>query len=101
MTKKTIYNLIHKYRANLEKEGIPVTKVILFGSQAKGTAHKWSDIDVCVVSPLFGKDRHSERVMLMNQRLDTTIEPHPYSPDELLDPYDPLATEIRNTGVAV
>lgn len=29
------------------------------------------------------------------------IEPHPYSPQGLQDKYDPLATEIRNTGITV
>lgn len=103
MTKRLIYKLIRDYRTYLENNGIPVSQVVLFGSQVKGTTHKGSDIDVCIVSPIFGHDHHNERVMLMNHGLNvsTLIEPHPYSPGELEDPYDPLANEIRQTGVVI
>jgi len=103
MTKKYVYKLIRDYRNHLENNGISVSQMILFGSQAKGTARNGSDIDLCVVSPNFGHDRHNERVMLMNYGLSvsTLIEPHPYSPNELTDKYDPLADEIRETGIVV
>ena len=82
-------NLIKKYRLVLAEAGIPVDKIILFGSYAKGTSKSWSDVDVCVVSPLFGKNGYDERVRL---------EPHPYNAKDLADPWDPLAYEIRTNG---
>lgn len=96
-------NLIRKYREVLKREGIPVEKIILFGSYAKKKAKPWSDVDLCVVSKLFGKDSYDEMVRLkkLTSEIDPMIEPHPYHPNDLADPYDPLAYEILHTGVAV
>lgn len=108
MVKKTILkdtpkNLIKAYRKVLEKNGIKIEKLILFGSYAKGTAMPWSDLDLCVVSKQFGKDHHEELVRLMNltSQVDSMIEPHPYHPKDLEDYWDPLAHEINKTGKVV
>lgn len=108
MVKKSILsdtpvNLIKKYKKVLENAGIPVTKMILFGSYAKGRAKPWSDIDVCVVSSVFGKDSHEEliRLMRLTSKVDDMIEPHPYHPRDLNDPYDALAHEINTYGKIV
>ena len=42
-----------------------VQAAYLYGSQVKGTAAEWSDIDVAVVSPDFSADLFQERLMLM------------------------------------
>lgn len=96
-------NLIAKYRQALAKSDITVESLILFGSHATGTHHEGSDIDVCVVSPQFGKNSFDEMVMLAKiaAPIDPLIEPHPYSPSDLQDPWDPLAQEIRTHGVVV
>lgn len=108
MAKKTILNdtpnrLIKKYRKVLIKAGIPVKQMILFGSYAKGVAKPWSDVDVCVVSPMFGKNYFEEMVKLakLTDTIDTMIEPHPYNSKDLADKWDPLAHEIRTTGIAI
>ena len=98
----TIVNLVKRYKTAVS-EKIPVQQLIVFGSQVKGTAKPWSDIDVCVVSPQFGHDYHAERVSLMNIRNTefVDIEPHPYHPNDLKDKWDGLAAEIRRTGIPV
>ena len=75
--------------------------MFVFGSVIKGTTHRGSDIDTCVVSPVFGKDRQKERILLMNLRegISDLIEPHPYSEKDLQNPYDPLSCQIRQTGI--
>ena len=92
--------LLKKYRLALKKAGIPVEKMILFGSYAKGTAKPWSDVDVCVVSSTFGKDPYEERLKLMKLTggVEAMIEPHPFSPHDLTDPWNSLALEIRTHG---
>lgn len=94
---------IEKYKKVLEKHGIPVEKIILFGSYAKGTAKPWSDLDLCIVSKTFGKDGHKDLVYLMQLagEMELMIEPHPYNPKDLKDPFDPLAYEIKTTGIVV
>jgi predicted nucleotidyltransferase len=37
---------IHRFRAELEKMGIRCDRILLFGSQANGTAQEGSDIDL-------------------------------------------------------
>ncbi len=103
MNTQAAITLAKRYAQQIKESGIPIEQVVLFGSQAQDTAHPWSDIDVCVVSPLFGKDRHAERVMLMDLLDMTTelIEPHPYSPEDFHNTLDPLANEIRRIGIVV
>ena len=108
MVKKSILNdspekLIKKYRKVLINSGIPVKQMILFGSHAKGTAKPWSDVDVCVVSPIFGRDSYDEMVRLkhLTGEVEDMIEPHPYHPKDLNDPFDPLAFEIRTHGKVI
>lgn len=107
MAKKTVSSSIKKiardYRQLLEEKNIPVQKIILFGSQAKGTAKSDSDIDLCIVSPKFGRDRFAERVTLMKLavKITPTIEPHPYNPADLVDKWDPLAAEIQKYGLTI
>ncbi|MEK7611651.1 MAG: nucleotidyltransferase domain-containing protein [Patescibacteria group bacterium] len=95
--------IIRLYLNKLTVSGIPVEQAYLFGSRAKGTAHKWSDLDLCVVSPAFGQDRFEERLKLMNLREDASemIEPHPFSVKDFQDRFDPLAAQIRLTGIRV
>ena len=96
-------NLIQKYARLLCGRKIPVEKIILFGSYAKNNAKPWSDVDICVVSSIFGKNSYDEKVMLskLTSSIDTMLEPHPYHPKDLEDPYDPLAYEIRTYGKVI
>mgnify|MGYP001609017408 CR=1 FL=1 len=91
------------YLEKLRRQRIPVVKAYLFGSRAKGKASKWSDLDLCVISPIFGHDRQGERVRLMNlcQGISDLIEPHPYSPTDFENEFDSLAREIKRTGIIV
>lgn len=81
----------------VRESGIFVSEASVFGSWAKGTADADSDIDVCVVSPGFGKDSIEEMVQLRKiaLKVDSRIEPVPFSPKDLNDPYGTLASEIR------
>lgn len=93
-------HLLKEYRRVLEDHGLTIDRLIVFGSYAKGTPKPWSDLDVCVVSRAFGKNGYDEMVFLkqLTNTVDSMIEPHPYHPKDLNDPFDPLAWEIRRTG---
>lgn len=108
MAQKTALNRkvlrkIKRYRLLIEQAGIKVKEIYVFGSQVKGKAKPWSDIDVGVVSSSFGRDRQKERVdlMLLGSQIDNAIEPHPFSPKDFNDRYYPLAEEIKRSGVKV
>lgn len=101
--KPKIVRQINLYKEALKEAKIPVTKLILFGSQAKGTARRWSDIDLAIVSKAFGKDRHDERLKLMRLRSDNIldIEPHPFHPNDLKERWSTIAYEIKTHGQTI
>ncbi|KKS82819.1 MAG: polymerase, beta domain protein region protein [Candidatus Gottesmanbacteria bacterium GW2011_GWA1_43_11] len=100
---KEIALQVSRFAKQLQLSKIPVNHLIVFGSQAKGDAKPWSDIDICVISDTFGKDRHRERVTLMKLTDEKTIdiEPHPYHPRDFADKWDPLAHEIKKYGIVI
>ncbi len=64
----------------LREQGIPVSYGVLFGSYARNKAHKWSDIDLLVVSPQFDEERTAEdyeQLWMYAARTDKRIEPVP------------------------
>jgi len=79
-----------------------VDAAYVFGSHVRQAATEWSDIDVAVISSDFTADRFRERVklMLLAARIDERIEPNPFRPEDFHSG-DPLANEIRQTGIKV
>ena len=107
MAKKTITKEIKKialqYRRNIENAGIPIEKMVVFGSYARGNARQDSDIDICVVSPKLGKDEIAEasRLNFLRWKLDNRIEAHPVSSKDFKSTATPLIFEIKKYGVEV
>ncbi len=99
---KKIEKEIIEYVANLRKGRLSIKKVILFGSYAKGKQHKWSDIDLCVISPRF-KNTFSAMQYLWLKRLNDyghTIQPVGFSPKDYQEGSS-LINEIKKTGVEI
>ena len=101
--KKEIKKIVSEYRLIVKNSGIPVERMIIFGSQARGNAREDSDIDVCVVSPKFGKDEIAEigRLNFLRWKLDNRIEAHPVSSKDFKETATPLIFEIKKYGVEV
>lgn len=102
MVKKEIVKKVNDFVKEIKRQKINVTKVILYGSRVSGKCHEFSDIDVAVVSPDFGKDRYKEgaRLFEIAGKIDTLIEPVPVSEDSYEnDTWIPLIYEIRKNGV--
>ena len=78
-----------------------VEKAYLFGSYARGKAHKESDIDLAIVSSSFSGNSFSENVALgkLTLGINTRIEPIGFTPkdfDELM-----FAKEIKKIGIEI
>ncbi len=102
MVQKEIIKKVNEFVRALKKRNIRVSKVILYGSRASGRAHQYSDIDVAVVSPDFGKDRYEEGAKLFEiaYAIDPRIEPVPISSFSYEhDTWIPLVYEIRRNGI--
>ena len=97
----SIIKIAHRYLDHVKKQGIPITSVYLFGSFAKGTSKKHSDIDICLVSKSFGKDYFDEGVKLahLTHKIDDRLEPHPMHPKDMEDKYSTFAHEIKTHGI--
>jgi len=77
---------IHRFRAELEKMGIHCERILLFGSQANGTAEEGSDIDLFVVSSDWARYSDRERFEMLGIAAARILEPiqaRGVTPDEI------------------
>jgi uncharacterized protein len=104
-TRREITALTRRYVAALEARGIPVERVILFGSYASGRAHAWSDIDLAVISPQFETMSllaRYEELGLANRDLQAPVQVIGFAPSQVAtcEPESFLA-DILSTGIEV
>ena len=92
---KIIRHFLDEVQKNYSIDG-----AYLYGSYAKGSSNKWSDIDIAIISPDFSDDLFAERLTLMQlaASIDDRIEPKPFK-TELFDQNDPLVDEIQKNGI--
>ena len=98
---KQLEKIVKNYVSILQEDNLPINKVILFGSYAKGTQHKWSDVDIAVVSPKF-KDSWKALRYLSDRtpfNMKYTIEAHGFTPEDFDNKYDSLIHEIKTHGI--
>ena len=97
--KAIIKNKIDKFIETLEKH-ITINKVILYGSWANGTPDTFSDIDLAIFSPDFGKHRLKELQLLSKLAwdVDESIEAIPFGSEQLnkIDPTKFVYEIIKN-----
>ena len=103
MEKTRTIKIVRKYIRKLKKEKFPFSSVYFFGSRAKETHHKDSDIDIAVISPKFKNrfGRNSLKLWDFRKDIDYRIEPHGFTEKVFKNNADPLAYEIRKTGIRV
>jgi len=101
--KKIYKNIALKYASILNKNGINVDAMYLFGSRIKGTNTKYSDLDTCIVSKNFGKDKikNTADLYFYTKNASPMIEPHPFSPTDFNDKSNDFAKEIQRTGIQI
>jgi len=103
LTRNAVIKTVRNYAKEINKTGINLRRVILFGSFAKGTQHEWSDIDVALVADDFtgvgilDTPRFS-RINLQSPYI--RIEPRTY-PTDYFQESDPFIEEIKKTGIEI
>ncbi len=100
LRKDEALNLVRKYKAAIAPRFAPETKVMMFGSYAKGHPHEWSDIDVAVIVPKIESDKWFDTAVSLSQDVDgisLLIEPILLENGE----DSPIYREVMRTGVAV
>ena len=94
-----VEQIIARYLAVVGRD-VKISDVFLFGSYAKGKAKTDSDIDLCVISPDFGKDEIEEGQYLFKKTIgiDSRLEPVGYSARAFAKEESPLIAEIKRHG---
>jgi predicted nucleotidyltransferase len=98
MVKNEIAYIINKFIRELNKEGIDIIKIFLYGSYARGTERIDSDIDVAVVCKDFDIDPIEQNIKLWKiaVSVDTRIAPISFSISEFQEDFIPIISEIKN-----
>jgi len=103
LTQNAAIKTVRNYAKEINKQGVNLRKVILYGSFAKGTQHEWSDIDVALVADDFTGVGILDTPRFSRINLQTPyirIEPRTYSTDYFQES-DPFIEEIKNTGIEI
>ena len=67
--------IVVRYRAQLEEMGVHPAQILLYGSQASGTAREGSDIDLIVISADWKKYNQRQRLELLGVAAARILEP--------------------------
>lgn len=105
MVNKSIALIVRKYLINLCQLDISVSYGVVFGSQVRGEADPWSDIDLLVVSPRFDEERNRSDFNLLWRvaaRTDSRIEPIPVGQEQyLMDDSSAIIEIARREGQVI
>lgn len=98
---ETLKNILDQYIADVRK-AMPIDKVYLYGSYAKGTQQKNSDVDICFFSRAFESKRSLDILtelfyLKIKYDKDVLIEPNAF-PISALYNDNPFVKEIIRTG---
>ena len=74
MGKDRVYEAIGFLEHCLSERGLTISKIILFGSQAKGRATEESDVDIVIISEDFSNKDIFERAILTKEAEIMTIK---------------------------
>ncbi len=101
MAQRTPPKPVLDYVSELRRTYSDLRKVYIFGSFARGTLRKDSDIDLAMVFDHV-PDNFDRQVQLMKLRrqFDSRIEPHVFRTADF-DSSNPMAGEIIKTGIEI
>ena len=98
---KAVTSIVQQYIADVKKH-MPIDKVYLYGSYAKGTQRGNSDVDVCFFSKAFESRRNLDILtelfyLKIKYDKELLIEPNAFPTSEI-DKENPFVLEILRTG---
>jgi len=104
LAQKTVINKLKKIAAEIKTSGIHLNRVILYGSYAKNTQHKWSDIDVALVADEFNSIGFEDvdlfaATLIKYPKLN--ISPRTYNTRDFSPERDPFVEVILETGIEI
>ena len=103
MGQETVLTTVKRFKNALESINIRVDQLILFGSQAEGTAREDSDIDLVVISSSFANKSYWERINILSDAIYEVLAPieaSAFTPDEWKSKKS-LITDFAKNGVFI
>lgn len=104
MATSEVIELLRKYVALLNMEGISVYKAYLFGSYSTNTATEFSDIDVMIVSNSYEEpdDKVIGKAWKLTRKIDSKIEPFLIGLNKFNDDSSsPFLSIIKTKGIVI
>jgi uncharacterized protein len=105
MVSQSIELAVRQYLKAATDAGINTRRAILFGSQVKGSADKWSDIDLIVIAPELEPPANRQlviRLWELRATTDSRIEPIPCGEQEWKnDQARPILEIARQEGIEI
>ena len=104
LASRTVIGKVAKYLNVLRRHGLPVSKGIIYGSNARDEAGPDSDIDLLVISPLFDENPRARvgEMWRLASEVDSHIEPVPVGEKRFeKDDVSPLLEIARQEGLVV
>jgi len=99
---KKITRVVQNYTDRIQRDTkTPIQRVILYGSWAKGNPRKWSDVDVCIISPKFQHPLEAITFLLLQRNREEVlagIEPVGFTSKDF-EEGSSLINEIKRTGI--
>ena len=101
-TRKSLKITIHEFILELKNKGYNPSKVILFGSYAKGRPREHSDIDLAIWDEKFTGciPLDVESLIKLKVKFPSLLELHTYHVSETVDS-DPFIGEIEKHGILI
>ena len=104
-TRAEVIAAVREYVRELERLGVPVERVVLYGSYRQGKPREESDLDLAVFSEAFGAPGHMEFTGILSEakwNTEPMIEAMGFHPS-VLDNVRPISfvNEIVSTGKVV
>ncbi|HUT54632.1 MAG TPA: nucleotidyltransferase domain-containing protein [bacterium] len=95
---------MRRYLDVLVEHGIQVDRAILFGSQARGTAGPYSDIDILVLAEEFDRDRwgKDDDLWILTGEAGFGLQPIPVGVKQFIEDDSSVIIEMaRREGVEI
>ncbi len=104
LTQKSAIEKVRRFAKKISGLGVPLNRVVLFGSYSKNTQHKWSDIDVVLVSDSFSGIVFFDSDIIGGIKIQkpfSIIQTHTYNTKDFSPDKDPFVEEILKTGIEI
>ncbi len=101
-TRKSLKKIIDEFILELRSKGYNPSKVVLFGSYAKGHPHEHSDIDLAIWDEKFTGcvPMDVESLIKLKVKFPTLLELHTYHSSETVES-DPFIGVIEKHGILI